>query len=48
MGTRVGVIAEGPIDLRIITPILKQLAQDRADLQWPVLPEDAAIKLYTN
>lgn len=41
MSTRIGVIAEGPIDLEIIAPIIKQISKDKAFFDWPVAPDDA-------
>ncbi len=42
MSTRIGVIAEGPIDHNIISPLLKKISEERALFTWPVLPDDAA------
>jgi hypothetical protein len=42
MSTRVGVLSEGPIDQTIIAPLLRAVARERAHLQWPIRPEDAA------
>ena len=42
MTTRIGVIAEGPIDHALIRPILRAIARERAAYTWPVNAEDAA------
>ena len=42
MSTRVGIIAEGPIDREIIQPILSGIARDRNSITWPIDPEDLA------
>lgn len=36
MSVRVGIIAEGPIDLALLPPILRRIAEERADVTWPV------------
>jgi hypothetical protein len=41
MSTRVGIIAEGPIDLALLPPILRQVARERAGVTWPVQVTDA-------
>ncbi|MBI2926501.1 MAG: DUF4276 family protein [Verrucomicrobia bacterium] len=41
MSTRVGIIAEGPIDLALLPPILRKLAEERAGVSWPVQIADA-------
>ena len=41
MSTRVGIIAEGPIDLALLPPILRQIAAERAGVNWPVQIDDA-------
>ena len=40
--TRIGVIAEGPIDHVLVAVLLERIARDRAHFTWPVLPDDAA------
>ena len=42
MSTRVGIIAEGPIDQELIGPILSGIARDRNNITWPIDPEDLA------
>lgn len=44
MSTRVGIIAEGPIDLALLPPILQRIAEERAGLAWPVQTADAALE----
>ncbi len=41
MSTRVGIIAEGPIDLALLPPILSRIAEERAGVNWPVQVADA-------
>jgi len=41
MSTRVGIIAEGPIDLALLPPILRRIAEERAGVIWPVQVADA-------
>jgi len=41
MSTRVGIIAEGPIDLALLPPILRRIAEERAGVNWPVQVADA-------
>lgn len=36
MSTRVGIVAEGPIDLALLPSIVRQIAHERAQLKWPV------------
>jgi hypothetical protein len=36
MSTRVGIVAEGPIDLALFPSILHQIAEERAGVTWPV------------
>ena len=38
--TRVGVIAEGPIDHALLSPLLQRIAHDRAEYAWPVSGDD--------
>jgi hypothetical protein len=42
MSTRVGVLAEGPMDHALIAPLIRQIARKRAQFTWPVDPSDAA------
>ena len=42
MSTRVGIIAEGPIDRALVAVLLERIAQDRADIDWPVDSNDVA------
>jgi hypothetical protein len=42
MSTKVGIIAEGPIDHVLIPSLLERIARDRAEYDWPVLGEDIA------
>lgn len=41
MSTRVGIVAEGPIDLALLPPILRRVAQERAGVTWPIQVADA-------
>jgi hypothetical protein len=41
MSTRVGIVAEGPIDLALLPSILHQIAKERAGVAWPVNIADA-------
>jgi hypothetical protein len=41
MSTRVGIVAEGPIDLALLPSILHQIAEERAGVTWPVNVADA-------
>jgi len=42
MSTKLGVIAEGPIDHALLGPLLERIARDRAAYAWPVQAEDFA------
>lgn len=42
MSTKVAVIAEGPIDFVLLSPLLAQISQKKAQFRWPVLPDDMA------
>lgn len=42
MSTKIGIIAEGPIDHALLPPLLERIARDRADYTWPVQPDDLA------
>lgn len=41
MSTRIGIIAEGAIDLALLPPILRRIAEERASVTWPVQIADA-------
>lgn len=40
--TRIGVIAEGPVDHALLPALLERIARDRAGFSWPTQAEDAA------
>lgn len=42
MSTKIGIIAEGPIDHALLPPLLERIARDRAGYDWPVAPDDVA------
>ncbi len=42
MSTRIGIIAEGPIDHCLLPPLLGRIARERADYGWPLTSEDVA------
>jgi hypothetical protein len=42
MSTKIGVIAEGPIDHALLPPLLERIARVRAGYHWPVRPDDLA------
>lgn len=42
MSTKVGIIAEGPIDHVLLPPLLERIARDRAEYDWPIIGEDVA------
>lgn len=42
MTTKIGIIAEGPIDHALLPPLLERIAQQRAQFQWPLDPADIA------
>jgi len=42
MSTRIGIIAEGPIDHALLPALLERIARDRADYDWPLAPDDVA------
>ena len=42
MSTKIGIIAEGPIDHALLPALLERIARDRAGYNWPVRPEDVA------
>jgi len=41
MSIRVGIIAEGTIDLALLPPLIRRIAEERAELKWPVQVADA-------
>ncbi|HUT34396.1 MAG TPA: hypothetical protein VNE39_13000 [Planctomycetota bacterium] len=43
--TKIGIIAEGPIDQALLPALLERIACDRAQFRWPVSPEDATSSL---
>jgi hypothetical protein len=42
MSTRIGIIAEGPIDQALLPVLLERIARDRAHFDWPLAPDDVA------
>lgn len=42
MSTKIGIIAEGPIDHCLLPPLLGRIARERADYGWPVTSDDVA------
>jgi hypothetical protein len=42
VSTRIGIIAEGPIDHCLLPPLLGRIARERADYGWPVTSDDVA------
>lgn len=42
MSTKIGVIAEGPIDHALLDALLRRIAQDKAQFRWPIDPHDVA------
>jgi hypothetical protein len=42
MSTKIGIIAEGLIDHTLLPVLLERIAQDRANYDWPIAPEDVA------
>ena len=42
MSTRVGIIAEGPIDYALLPPLLSRIAREKAGFDWPLDPDDMA------
>lgn len=43
MSTKIGIIAEGPIDHVLLPALLSRIAQDRAGFTWPLVSEDIAV-----
>jgi hypothetical protein len=42
VSTKIGIIAEGPIDHALLRALLERIARDRADYSWPVRSDDIA------
>jgi len=42
MSTKIGIIAEGPIDHVLLPELLGRISQDKADFGWPIDTEDVA------
>lgn len=42
MSTKIGVIAEGPVDHILLPALLERIAQDRAQFRWPLDADDVA------
>lgn len=42
MSTKIGIIAEGPIDHVLLPALLTRVAQERASFRWPLDAEDVA------
>jgi hypothetical protein len=42
VSTKVGIIAEGPIDHALLPALLTRIARDRASYDWPVTADDMA------
>jgi hypothetical protein len=42
VSTKIGIIAEGPIDHVLLPALLERIARDRAGYEWPVTSEDVA------
>jgi len=42
MGTKIGIIAEGPIDHALLPPLLSRIAHDKANFRWPLDVSDMA------
>jgi len=42
VSTRIGIIAEGPIDHALIPPLLSRIAEVRANFRWPLDAQDVA------
>ena len=42
VSTKVGIIAEGPIDYVLLPALLERIARDRVGYKWPVSPDDLA------
>ncbi len=46
MSTRIGIIAEGPIDHVLIPALLTRIAAEKAGLSWPVASSDVAERFF--
>lgn len=42
VSTKVGIIAEGPIDHALLPALLQRIALDKAELDWPLDPSDVS------
>ena len=42
MSTKIGIIAEGPIDHALLPALLTRIAAERAAITWPVNAQDIA------
>ena len=42
MSTRIGIIAEGPIDHVLLPPLISSVAKEVVGARWPVLPGDVS------
>src|ERR1051325_1200404 len=42
MSTKIGIIAEGPIDHALLPALLERIATDRAGFTWPLTSDDLA------
>ena len=42
MSTRIGIIAEGPIDHALLPPLLSRIAYEKAGFTWPLQTDDMA------
>ena len=42
MSTKIGIIAEGPIDHALLPALLTRIAEDQAEFTWPVAADDVA------
>ncbi len=41
LGTKIGIISEGPIDEALLPPILDEIARQRVGyINWPIIPDD--------
>jgi hypothetical protein len=46
VSTKIGIIAEGPIDHALLQPLLERIATDRAEFRWPLTAEDVAAVFF--
>ncbi|MBY0527366.1 MAG: hypothetical protein K2R98_28480 [Gemmataceae bacterium] len=42
MSTKIGIIAEGPIDHALLPPLLSRIAAEKAGITWPLRADDVA------